>query len=564
MAVNMLEDDLMRNRNTKHFRQAVRRGKTQNDRTSKMNLHKLAVIAWLGALGMLAPGNIAATAPSVTTQKAIPQPPVADPAVLVKLEALMERALDGRSGTATVIADLRGTEDPALVPYFMKMAQSSNIELQIGGMLAANYISKNPKLIDVPKLLKLQASSAVTLAIAVLVRHGFITNAQLEQITKLAPRPSQRLMAASGLVNRHQGEVAASSLLMLMKSSQASVRYFAALKLIQANVSPMDTEAGLTLLDTLVRRPELRLNPLKSALIERVGGEKLRICGPWVIAMGESKQSSFSTKLQASLVLLSMHDYAGVKIWETLAQKHKGAISRIELGLAAIEYASQFKPSDIATLGQSRSPLLQGVIAAASLASEHRSFLPPLKKLLVDGQPLFLNWCLQYAQMPHCPYRSTLLQSIIGYSTITDGQTGQDYRRAVSAALTLVSLKHHYDEAIIKRALSAFNPGVPAAMLAAMLSPKSKNFSSLIAQHWDNYMHRHHRRIRLLAALAMGKFNNPVALRALRHVVLYDGILSNGLQAQAGWYYAKITGSTNEVLAAVMAYHPKLKPVPTR
>jgi hypothetical protein len=101
-------------------------------------------------------------------------------------------------------------------------------------------------------------------------------------------------------------------------------------------------------------------------------------------------------------------------------------------------------------------------------------------------------------------------------------------------------------------------------MLAAMLSPKSKSFSHLIAQHWNNYMHRHHRRIRLLAALVMGKFNNPVALPELRHVVLYDGILSNGLQAQAGWYYAKITGSTHEVLAAVMAYHPKVKPVPQR
>lgn len=491
------------------------------------------------------------------TQKSIPSRPTADPAVLAKLESLMDRALEGQSGTATVIADLRGTEDPKLVPYFMKMAHSSNIELKFGGLLAANYISHNPKLIDIPRLLKVQATSALTLAIAVLVRHGFITNRQLEQITQLAPRSSQRLMAAAALVDRHQGKLAASALRMLTRSSQASVRYFAALKMVQADISDADTKAGLSILNTIANRPELRLKPLKNALIERVGAEKLRICGPWIEAMGKSKQSGFSTRLQASLVLLSLHNHDGVTIWRALAAKHKSDISRIELGLTAIEYASQLSPTDIAALGQSQSPLLKGVIQTALLATEHRNFWPPIKKLIIDGQPLFLNWCLQYANMPHCPYRSALMRAIIGYATITDGQTGQDYRRAVSAALTVVSLKHHFDRALVARCLKAFNPGVPAAMLAAMLSPKSKNFSSLVAAHWQNYLHRRHRRVRLLAALVLGKFHNPIALQELRHVVLYDGTLSDGLQAQAGWYYAEMTGTADEVLQAVMAYHPK-------
>ncbi|GEM_PF-1700114 len=539
---------------------AARPDPTPDHRCHKWFAKTIMLTIWTVSVSLLALTGSAAAAPRAAAAKAAPLPP-ADPAVLSKLEALMDRALDGRSGTATIIADLRGTSDPALVPYFLKMARSPNVELKISGLLAANYISKNPDVIDIPTFLRIRASSALTLAIAVLVRHGFLTNAQLEQITQLAPRSSQRLMAASELVNRHQGKVAAPSLLMLSRSSQASIRYFAALKLIQAGVSATDTKTGLSLLYTIVHRPELRLKSLKNALIERVGGAKLRICGPWVASMGVSPQSGFSTRLQASLVLLSMHDYAGLKIWQVLAARHKGDISRIELGLAAIEYASQFKPSNIAALGRSQSPLLQGVTKAALLASENRNFWQPVKRLILDGQPLFLNWCLQYAQMPHCPYRSTLLQSIIDYSTIVDGETGQDYRRAVAAALTVVTLKHHHDKAIIERSLNAFNPGVPAAMLAAMLSPESNNFSSLIAPHWNNYMHRQHRRVRLLAALVMGRFNNPIALPELRHVVLYDGTLSDGLQAQAGWYYAKITGSTKGILATVLAYHPTAKPV---
>lgn len=483
--------------------------------------------------------------------------PAADPAVLAKLESIMERAITGRRGTSTIIADLRGTDDIRLKSYFLRIAENRNPDLKIAGLAAANYVGRDPKIIDISRFLQIHAPQALSLAIAVIVRNGFLTNRQLEQIVKSAPQPSQRLMAASELVNRGHGKTIANVLLTLTESSRASVRYFAALKLIDANVSATDTHKAISILNELVHRPELRLNSLKEALIERVGSEKLRVCEPWVKAMGQSVDSTFSVKLQAALVLLALHNYSGLKVWRALATADNSTINRIELGLIAIQYAPQFESADISLLGDTKSPLLRGIIDAASLASEHRSFLAPIKKLLEQGQPLFLNWCLDYAEMPNCPYRSTLLRSLIGYSTITDGQTGQDYRRAVAAAIDLVNLKHSDDLTIIKRSLNAFNPGVVAAVLAAMLSPKSQNFKVLIAPHWNNYMHRHHHRVRLLAALVMGKFNDPIALPELRHVILYDPRVSDGLRAQAGWYYARMTGSTKQVLKAILTYHPK-------
>lgn len=497
-----------------------------------------------------------ATASAAPHEAPVELPPV-DPAVLTKLESIMERALSGRPGTSTIIADLRGTGDAALKPYFLQIAQSANPALKIAGLAAANFVSHDPKVINISQFLQIRASGAMTLAIAVIVRNGFLTDQQLDQIALSAPQPSQRQMGASELVNRHQGKRVADVLVTLTESSRASVRYFAALKLIEADVSATDSRRAISILNELIRRPELRLSSLKQALIERVGAEKLRLCEPWVQAMSRSPDSTFSTRLQAALVLIALHDYAGVQAWKSLASAHHSTIRRIELGLIAIQYASQFKPADIGLLGTTKSPLLEGIIRAAYLACRHRSFLPPLKKLINQGQPLFLNWCLDYAQMPHCPYRSVLLRSLIDYSTITDGQTGQDYRRAVAAAMMLVGLRHPDDRSIIKQSLNAFNPGVVAAVLAAMLSPKSRNFSTLIAPHWNNFMHRHHRRIRLLAALVMGKFNNPIALAELRHVVLYDPRISDGLRAQAGWYYARMTDSTQVVLKAVAANRPQ-------
>ena len=489
--------------------------------------------------------------------KAQVAPPSADPAVLAKLEAIMERAITGRPGTSTIIADLRGTDDASLKSYFLRIAESRNPDLKIAGLAAANYVSRDPQVINIPDFLEIHAPRALSLAIAVIVRNGFLTDQQLVQIVKSAPQPSQRLMAASELVNRGKGDKIADVLLTLTESSRASVRYFAALKLIEADISAVDTRKAISILNELVHRPELRLDSLKEALIERVGSEKLRICEPWVKAMARSTDSTFSVKLQAALVLLALHNYAGISAWRHLTATEKSTIDRIELGLIAIQYAPQFKAADIALLGETKSPLLRGIIETASLASEHRSFLAPINKLIEQGQPLFLNWCLDYARMPHCPYRSTLLRSLIEYSTITDGETGQDYRRAVAAAMMLVELKHHGDMGVIKRSLAAFNPGVVAAVLAAMLSPKSRNFGAVIAPHWNNYMHRQHHRVRLLAALAMGKFNDPISLPELRHVVLYDLRVSDGLRAQAGWYYARMTDSTKQVLDAISAYRPK-------
>ncbi len=495
-----------------------------------------------------------ATGPAVKNAQSLP---TADPAVLTKLESIMERALTGRQGTSTIIADLRGTDDARLEPYFLQIARSENPVLKITGLTAANYVSRNPRVINITNFMQIHAPKILTLAIAVIVRNGFLSYEQLVDLAQSAPQPSQRLMAASEAVNRHQGDKVAKILLTLTESSRASVRYFAALKLIDANVSATDTHKAISILNELVHRPELRLNSLKKALIERVGSEKLRVCEPWVEAMSQSADSRFSVKLQAALVLLNLHNYYGVTSWRELVTTHPSTIRKIELGLIAIQYAPQFKPSDIALLGSTQSPLLRGIIDAASLASEHRSFLAPIRKLIEQGQPLFLNWCLDYAGMPNCPYRSTLLRSLIEYSTIADGQTGQDYRRAVAAAIMLVNLKHAGDLTIIKRSLNAFNPGVVAAVLAAMLSPHSKDFANLIAPHWGTYMHRHHRRVRLMAALVMGKFNQPIALTELRHVVLYDPRISDGLRAQAGWYYARMTGTTQQVLKAILAYHPK-------
>ncbi len=525
-------------------------------RSSTRRANRVGMALVIVFCGMLAPVSGVSTA-AAASLKADATRPAADPAVLAKLESIMERAITGRRGTSTIIADLRGTDDIGLKSYFLRIAENRNPELKIAGLAAANYVSRDPKVINIPRFLQIHAPQALSLAIAVIVRNGFLTNQQLEQIVKSAPQPSQRLMAASELVNRRHGKSIADVLLTLTESSRASVRYFAALKLIDANVSAADTHKAISILNELVHRPELRLNSLKKALIERAGSEKLRVCEPWVTAMGQSVDSTFSVKLQAALVLLALHNYSGLKVWRALATTEKSTIDRIELGLIAIQYARQFKSADISLLGESKSPLLRGIIDAASLASDHRSFLAPMKKLLEQGQPLFLNWCLDYAEMPHCPYRSTLLRSLIDYSTIADGQTGQDYRRAVAAAIELVNLKHSVDLTIIKRSLNAFNPGVVAAVLAAMLSPKSRNFKALIAPHWDNYMHRHHHRIRLLAALVMGKFNDPIALPELRHVVLYDPRVSDGLRAQAGWYYARMTGTTKQVLKAILAYHPK-------
>lgn len=503
----------------------------------------LAILPVL-AVVMVNGGAIAAAAkPSV---------PRADPVVLQKLEALMERPFTGHAGTSTIIADLRGTRDARLTPYFIKISHAKKATLQLAGLLAANYVSRDAKLIDIKTMLQIPAGKILTLAIAVLARHGTITPDQLRQIVALAPQPSQRLMAASELVDRGLGASAATALFMLMSSSRASVRYFAALKLVQADTSMPDTHNALQILDELVTRPEIRLNSLKSALLERVATNKDRICEPWVVALSEAKASSFSVRLEASLVLLQLHNFQGVKSWQALAASHKGVIHRIELGLLALEYASQFKPSDIRRLGTTRSPLLRGIIRAADMAASGKDFLPAIDTLITQGQPLFLNWVLDYAQKPHCPYRGALLRSLIEYSTIADGQTGQDFRRGEQAALLLLNLKHPSDRRTIKRCLNAFNPGVVAAVLTAMLSPTSHNFSSMIRPHWHNFMHRHHRRIRLLAGLVMGKYQQPIALPELRKVVLYGGRISAGLRAQAGWYYASLTHSTPAVLAAVL------------
>lgn len=127
-------------------------------------------------------------------------------------------------------------------------------------------------MINVAKFLAIPVPRLIGPSLAVMIQSGRISSRQLVEVMNTAVEPSEKLMAASELVNRGKSGQAIKVLNELTSSQTAATRYYAALTLLQCK-EPAQAGHGLKLLMQLAARRAIRLVDLKDALLARVAAQ---------------------------------------------------------------------------------------------------------------------------------------------------------------------------------------------------------------------------------------------------------------------------------------------------
>ena len=472
--------------------------------------------------------------------------------VFHETQKLFERALTPGIAGSTILGALKSTDDPALTPFFLTVSRTRWPELQLIGLLDANGVSKNAGLINVAKFLAIPEPQLIGPSLAVMIQSGHISSLQLAEVMNTAIEPSEKLMAASELVNRGKSGQALKVLDELTGSQSDSTRYYAALTLLQCK-QPGRAGLGLKLLMELAARRANRLVDLKDALLARVAAQKIAPASPWAAVIARDVHNPWSLRRRAVQSLLVLNDPAGPELLANMLRSVKGTIDKIELGLLAIEYPKGLSLADLRLLRQAGSPLLTGIAKTAQLAVSGKDAISGITALIQEGQPIFLNWALAYADANGTRHRLTILNALINYATdVGDGQNA-DFRRAVSAATILANSDDKAVRAILATDLDSPNAGVVEAALAGMIQSHNRNFAPIIEPLWERLLKRDHRKIREFAAMELARENRKVELPVLRNIVLYGLNRSDGFRAVAGWYYVKLTGGAPALLAAIHA-----------
>ncbi|NNM84199.1 MAG: hypothetical protein HKL96_00340 [Phycisphaerales bacterium] len=485
-----------------------------------------------------------ATASSTAPAASMP-PPVADPLVLKAARRLFAAGLAATSRGESILTDLRSTRDPALLPLFIQVQKSDSPALQLLGMVYANYVTRDPKTINIPNLLGNADPSLITPTIAELIETGTLSSQQLSAIANSAVQPAQRLMAASVLVDQHNkaGQKVATELLA---ADQPAVRYYAAMTLLRTPDAAVH-KRGLAVLSKLISDDSPRLVNSKLLLLARVRAQKITPALPWVAQMAESKASEARVQRAAITTLLALNDKRGIRDLAAAIAHASGVINRIELAFLAIEFGKRLTAADVKPLGKANSPLLADLAKAAQEAAGGGDPHHELIALVQQGQPIFLNWLLEYAKEPGTPHRLDYLKRIIRLGIVADNQRDLDYARAVLAAEYLAKSKQPAARKLLAELLQMPRGSAVEAVLAGMVRSNERNFSPLLLPLWHALKHRRHR-VSDYAALLLAREGHARALPQLAHAVMFELTRSRGFRAVAGWYYAKLTHSTNELL----------------
>ncbi len=465
------------------------------------------------------------------------------------LKLFKSALVPGMTGSI-VMGSLKSTDDPGLEPFFLTISHARSPELQLIGLLDANAVSKNPRLINVEKFLAIPIPRLIGPSLAVMIQSGHITSAQLMEIVHKAIEPSQKLMAASELVNRGKSAQVIKVLDALTRSQTDATRYYAALTLLQCK-QPGQAERGLKLLMQLAARTAPRLLDLKDALLARVAAQKITAAAPWAAEIARANKNPWSLRRRAVQSLLVLNNPMAPKLLAAMLKDAKGTIDKIELGLLAIQYPKGLALSDVQTLRQTDSPLLTGIARTAAACVSGKDPLPGILSLIEQGQPIFLNWALAYADNKATPHRLMILTALINYATAAGDGQDTDFRRAVAAATILANNDGNAERKILSADLDSPNAGIVEAVLAGMIQSHHRNFSTLIQPWWKQLLKRDSRKIREFAAMELARENKKVELSVLRNIALYGLGRSDGFRAAAGWYYVKLTGRAEALIAAV-------------
>ena len=475
--------------------------------------------------------------------------PVVTDRVIVQAQKFFNAAFTFNGNGAQVLLNLRATRDPALAPFFLKLSASQDPQLQLLGLVDANYVTHNPKLLHLRKLLGNVDTRLITPALAEAMQNGKLSTAQLQYLLNKAPQPAQRMMAAAVLVKSHP-KMVLPILDETLASSRPSVRYYAALTLLQTK-DPAQISKGLAVLAVLADHHSPRLRRIKRLLLLRAASEKIHTAVPWLLLIAKNPRSQSGTRLSAIRALLAMHDPAGGPLLANAIRQATSIVDRIELGLTAIEYARQIKAADVAPLQKTHSPLLLAISKTAIIAASGQNPTPELLHLIDQGQPILLNWVISYCSAPTTTHKRPLLAALVQLSTIVDGDRTQDYARGVLAAQQLAQADSAADRHLLAQFLTSSERGIEEAALAGMLRSTRHNFAPLILPVLPSLKKNRDRRIGQYAAIILGREGASQAVPLLTRICLRSVDRSDGFRAVAGWYYAKLTHQTAALLGSL-------------
>lgn len=450
----------------------------------------------------------------------------------------------------SILATLRGEHDPASIPLFERILARNEKETAYFAAIALPVVSKKPETLNVDRALNPPDPQLLGPALALLLDSAELSNEQLVKIFRLAADPAQKVLVAAQLAKRKALPNREELVEFATAHYKDLVRFHAAVTMIETG-SEAEVQQALGILKELSSRQDPRVAPFQGLTLTRIARDKIQKTAPWLQSLAEDKDTDEGIRRSAVSVLFQLKSPIAPTMFALLASQQTQTVQQIKLGLIAMEFADQIKPSQLAALEANKSRLVRSIVTVARQASENRDSTAALIKLLQEGHPIMLDWALGYSESADADRKIAIRNLIVENSSIIDQQRGRDFERAVIAAENMAEANTPADRVLLSGYLKSENRAVVEAALAGIARARIRNASELILPVWPTLSKRSDlEQAANFAAIILARENRqeakPWLIDMVQGATVRTGSIS--LRALAGWYYAKLTNQIDTLI----------------
>lgn len=450
----------------------------------------------------------------------------------------------------SILATLRGEHDAATIPFFEKVLARNEKETAYFATIAIPVIAKDAAKLNVDRALNPPDPKLFGPALALLLDALELSNEQLTQILHQSADPAQKVLVAAQLARRKALPDRDDLVELATAHHQDLVRFHAAITMVDTG-NDAEVQKAMAILNELASRQDPRIAPFEGLTLARISRDKIQKATPWVESLAQNKDVDEGIRRSAVTTLFYLKSPSAPGLFAKLAAEQTATVQQVKLGLIAIEFGDQLKPSQLSALESSRSRLVRSVVAIAHRVADGSNATDSLLKLLQEGHPLILDWSLGYSDSVDTDRQLAIRNALVQNASIVDEQRARDYERAVVAAERIAESNLPADRALLAGYLKSENRAVVEATLAGLARAHVRNASELILPVWPTLSKRSDlEQSANFAALILAREGRAEAKPWLADMIQGATVRSGGisLRALAGWYYAKLTNQTDTLI----------------
>ncbi len=457
---------------------------------------------------------------------------------------LLKDAVSGeRPGTASLVGSIASLQDPALLPLFESMMQSSQPATRIYGILGSG-LAKGGKSVDAAAVVALETAEERGVAVRESNATGLLRGTPLELILASPDLHPATILTLVGEQDRRGATWDPALIRSIAAHEDPAMAGIASLLLL----SKGDAEPWQTFLERWSKMPEPMRSDVVRSMAEGSVVFEIEQAIPPVLAMANTAGVSDDSQLAAVGAALTLSPAAGLQAWQDRVAARRTQPQLVRAGLQLLAADEKSVPASAFEQIRNGSAVLDAIANAGKALRAPGDPSGALIGLLQAGHPVSGEWAMLRARTLPPEQAAKVWKFILA---ATEAAAPEDRPSPILVSLAIRELMRT-DPAAVRALVDRCknNPGLAVALLSGVYDSGAPEGADIARSLRGNLP----RAGESLACMILARANAPLTdddLDVLGRAAAGGGDLESMRAAQAAWFFIKRRDKTADAILRI-------------